>query len=175
MMVKAVSPEERDAAFHFKGYLSTYGNADRDGDVINKGAFDDSIKKHSIVPMLFNHDRNKVIGKLELSSDDHGLKVEGTLNLNDPEANRVKELLDMGALDSMSVGMAIKGYDPIDAERPYGGWEIKQADVYEGSVVTIPANEMAVIEEVKSLDAEDRKELAALRLEKRKSEALARF
>ncbi len=45
-----------DEAFTFEGYLSTFGNADRVGDVIEHGAFDDSLKKKAVVPMLFNHD-----------------------------------------------------------------------------------------------------------------------
>ena len=75
----------------------------------------------------------------------------------------------------MSVGMAIKDYEPLDPDRPFGGWLIKQADVYEGSVVTIPANGEALIDNVKSLDDGERQEFEALRLEKRRAEILGGF
>ncbi|MTV63932.1 HK97 family phage prohead protease, partial [Streptococcus pneumoniae] len=37
-VVKSV--EEESADFHFEAYASTYGNTDRDGDVMAKGCFD---------------------------------------------------------------------------------------------------------------------------------------
>ena len=151
----------------FEGYLSTYGNADRVGDVIDKGAFDNSIQKKSTVPMLFNHDRNSVIGKMELSSDDKGLKIKGTFNLNDSLAQNVYDLLKMGALDSMSIGMGVIEYEPLDKSHPFGAWRIKSADVFEGSVVTVPANELATIDAVKELNENERNELKTLRTKDR--------
>lgn len=146
MTIKSVGEEDGV----FEGYLSTYGNTDRDGDIINKGAFDNSLAKKTTVPMCFNHDWNKVVGKMELSSDDKGLKAKGTLNLADPEAQNIHNLMKMGALDSMSIGMMVKDYEPIDAKQPYWQWNIKEAEVWEGSIVTIPANEQATIDKVKN-------------------------
>lgn len=142
----------------FKGYLSTYDNVDRDGDIIRKGAFDNSLKQKSVVPLCFNHLREKVIGKLELSTDDKGLLSKGTFNLKDPLASNVYELLKMGALDSMSIGMRVKDYEPIDKGRPFGGWDIKEVDVWEGSIVTVPANEQATINQVKEQSKQQEKE-----------------
>ena len=145
----------------FEGYLSTYGNTDRDGDIVEKGAFDNYISKKNTVPMCFNHDWNKVVGKLELSSDDKGLKAKGTLNLADPQAQNIHHLMKMGALDSMSIGMIVKEYEPIDAKNPWQ-WNIKEAEVWEGSIVTIPANEQATIDKVKSINKETEKKRHAL-------------
>jgi hypothetical protein len=157
MKVKGINIKVLDdsSEYQFEGYLSTYGNTDRDGDVMVKGAFDDSLKKKSTVPMLWNHDRNSVIGKLELSSDSVGLAAKGFLNLNDEKARNVLDLLRMSALDSMSVGFIINDYIPVDEKRPYGGWEITKAEVVEGSIVTIPANDKAVIQNVKNLEGKD--------------------
>lgn len=165
------SLEETESGATFEGWLSTYGNTDRDGDVIIKGAFAQSVARKSTVPLCFNHDRNKVIGKLELTDDDKGLHVLGTLNVKDGFAENIQSLLALGALDSMSVGMRIKDYEPIDPKQPYGGWMIKQADVYEGSIVTIPANELALIESSKEITDKERAELMSLRKEKRFSRA----
>ena len=163
----------------FEGYLSTYGNTDRDGDEIIKGAFDASIKTKSVVPMLYNHNRDNVIGKLELATDEKGLRVKGYFNMNDPLAVKVHDLINLGALDSMSVGMAIKDYEPIDNTHPFGGWIIKEADVYEGSVVTIPANDQALIDSSKSLSSKEREELERLRadkaLEEKRANVWAKF
>ena len=158
MLIKGVDEETGV----FEGYLSTYGNADREGDVIEKGAFDMSLSKKKKVPMCFNHDWNNVIGTMELSSDDKGLKAKGTLNMSDPEVTKIHNLMKMGALDSMSIGMTVKEYEPIDAKNPYWQWNIKEAEVWEGSIVTIPANEQATIDKVKSINKETEEKRHAL-------------
>lgn len=158
MLIKGVDEETGV----FEGYLSTYGNADREGDVIEKGAFDMSLSKKKKVPMCFNHDWNNVIGTMELSSDDKGLKAKGTLNMSDPEVMKIHSLMKMGALDSMSIGMMVKEYEPIDPKNPYWQWNIKEAEVWEGSIVTIPANEQATIDKVKSINKETEEKRHAL-------------
>jgi uncharacterized protein len=147
----------------FIGYLSTYGNTDRVGDVIEKGAFDETIENLNVVPMCYNHTRNDVVGKLELSSDDYGLKVKAYFNLEIDLAKEVFSNVKFGAINSMSVGMFVQDYEPIDKSKPFGGWTIKKAEVYEGSIVTVPANQLAVIESVKELTEEERYELKTLR------------
>ncbi|MBZ4248670.1 HK97 family phage prohead protease, partial [Streptococcus pneumoniae] len=101
-VVKSV--EEESADFHFEAYASTYGNTDRDGDVMAKGCFDNTLKTKAVVPMCLNHDRNRVIGKHELSVDEKGLRTRSTFNLSDPEAKKTYDLMKMGALDSLSIG-----------------------------------------------------------------------
>jgi len=152
-----------DESFSFEGYLSTFGNEDRVGDVIERGAFDDSLKKKTVVPMLLNHERDAIIGKMELSVDAIGLFVKGYLLESVQKAKEVYDLLKFGALDSMSIGMLVKDYEPIDKQNPYGSWIIKSAEVLEGSVVTVPANEQAIVTSVKTMDE----------MEKLKSENLA--
>ncbi|MDL2212124.1 HK97 family phage prohead protease [Erysipelotrichaceae bacterium OttesenSCG-928-M19] len=141
--------------YKFKGYLSTYGNEDRVGDIIEKGAFDKSINERKIVPMLFNHNRDIVIGKMTLTSDDKGLYVEAELSKNITESVKVYELLKMGALTDMSIGMSVIDYKYVDDKYPSSGWIIKEAEVWEGSVVTIPANTQAKIEHVKGMKSND--------------------
>lgn len=154
----------------FEGYLSTFGNADRVGDVIEDKAFEESVKKSNVVPMLFNHDRNQVIGKMELSTDEKGLFVKGSFLPNNSKAQEVYEMLKFGALNSMSVGMAVNDYEPVEKSDPWGAWLIKSAEVLEGSVVTVPANEQAVVTNVKQLDDETHKELEALKAKNKKLE-----
>jgi HK97 family phage prohead protease len=165
LVIKALGDEEAKGSF--EGYLSTYGNADRDGDVILLGAFAEGVAKTPTVPLCFNHDRNNVIGRLDLSDDGKGLKVKGTLNLGDPLAANIGALIHMGALSKMSVGMLIEDYEPQDPKRPFGAWNIKKALAVEGSVVTVPANELAAIEQHKAIDEKERAELESLRAERR--------
>lgn len=48
--------------------------------------------------------------------------------------------MKMGALDSLSIGFRIK-----DMERTLEGRLIKEAEVYEVSVATVPANPNAIV------------------------------
>lgn len=149
-VVKSV--EEESADFHFEAYASTYGNTDRDGDVMAKGCFDNTLKTKAVVPMCLNHDRNRVIGKHELSVDEKGLRTRSTFNLSDPEAKKTYDLMKMGALDSLSIGFFINDYEPVDAKQPYGGWIFKEVEIFEISVVTVPANPQATIDNMSVVD-----------------------
>ena len=142
--------DKEEAEYHFMGYASTYGNVDRQGDVMAKGCFDEFLKNKTTVPMLFNHDRNQVIGKLMLSADDKGLIAKGVFNLDIPKAHEVYAMCKHGDIDSMSIGFLVEEHEPINKERPYGAWKMKKVDIVETSVVTIPANDMAKIESVKA-------------------------
>ncbi len=175
MKFKAV--DDASAAFSFQGYLSTYGNTDRDGDVIDKGAFDTYVQANPTVPMLYGHDYNQVIGKLALTIDDKGLVATGSFNEEDPLAIKIEQLIKMGALTAMSVGMAVKDYEPFDKEQPFGGWEIKSAEVYEGSIVPVPANPEAQIVSAKSADQVSQlsKQIAEMQLEIKRNQVLSHF
>ena len=153
--IKAV--ENSESGYHFSGYASTYGNSDRDGDIIEPGAFNGILNgtNKSVVPMLYQHKLSEVIGKIELSLDSKGLIARGTFNLNDERAKNVYDLVKMGALDSMSIGFFVKDYEPIDPKRPFGAWKLKELDVVETSIVTVPANSQALISNIKSLMKDD--------------------
>lgn len=150
--IKAVEGDE----FHFKGYASTFENADRDGDIMEIGCFDKTVQNKSVVPMCYNHNPDSVIGKMELSIDEKGLVAKGTFNLNDPKAQNVYDLVKMGAIDSMSIGFLITDYEPLDKNRPFGGWSIKEVDLCEVSVVTVPCNPQATIDNVKNITSNEK-------------------
>lgn len=135
--------------YTFEGYASTFGNEDRVGDVIEKGAFTMSLAKRK-PKLLWQHKTDEIIGVFdEMREDDRGLYAKGRLF---PEVQRGKEayaLLKGGAIDSMSIGFSIpKGSAEYDRERDIR--IIKQVDLYETSLVTFPANEMAQVTGVKN-------------------------
>lgn len=148
---------EENSDFQFDGYASTYENEDRDGDIIEKGCFSDSLKNKTVYPLCFNHDLSTVIGKVDLIDDEKGVFAKGTFNQNDDVAEKYYNLVKMGAIDSMSIHFFVKDYEPIDATKPYGGWRIKKADIIEVSLVTVPANTEALISTVKSQSEVDEK------------------
>lgn len=134
----------------FKGLASTW-QLDRHGDVIERGAFAKSLAQWSArgarVPVLWQHDHAEPIGALRVATEtDDGLEVEGELVLAVGNAKRAHALAKSGGL-AMSIGFAI----------PEGGSEtrsgvrfIKEIDLAEVSLVSVPANPGAVVREVKS-------------------------
>jgi hypothetical protein len=48
-------------------------------------------------------------------------------------------------INSVSIGAFIKKADPLDPKKPMLGWDIKESEVFELSIVTIPANPAAKV------------------------------
>lgn len=75
-----------------------------------------------------------------------GKKVPALLGLPEfadtPLANKYKALWPE-FLNKVSIGAYIKEYQPIDPKQPWDGWDIKKSEIFELSVVTIPANPAA--------------------------------
>lgn len=138
----------------FTGYASTFGNADRDGDVVLPGAFGEIDVRR--VKMLRQHKHADLIGVWKsIKSDSHGLLVTGHINLDVQLGRETYSLMKQGALDSMSVGMGVPRDQYEEKEVSEGGRKrkvkhIKKALLHEISLVTIPANPQAVITSVKS-------------------------
>ena len=130
----------------FTAYASVFGNVDKVNDVVVKGAFSNSLAIGKKVRMLYQHDPSKVIGVWDsIEEDDHGLKVKG--RFADTELGKeVRSLVLMGAIDSLSIGYRTKDY-AYDAN---GVRLLKEVDLVEISIVTIPANEAATIIDAKS-------------------------
>lgn len=145
----------------FEGYGAFFANKDSYGDVIQKGAFKDSLKewkaKKKMPPMLAQHggwmmtDMDAIpIGKWEsLSEDDSGLYVKGRLiNLETERGKNIHGAMKEGVLDGMSIGYRAKeftyGTKPDEPRRT-----LKKIDIVEISVVTFPANDKARVQSVK--------------------------
>lgn len=135
----------------FEGYLSTFGNVDRGMDMVMPGAFRRTLKerKLSSIKLLRDHDTRKVIGKwLSMDEDDRGLKVRGKLFAGTVQlATETLALMREGALDAMSIG-----YRTIKAQwdEEQGVRKLLDLDLWEGSIVTFPMNEMATVDAVKN-------------------------
>ncbi len=136
--IKAL-PEERI----IEGYASVFGVLDSHGDVVMKGAFSEFLSKlddPGTVPMLFQHDASRVIGKhLELREDDRGLFFKAKVA---PTAagDEVLELVSGGFISGISIGFDIADSE-IDADT--GVRRLKSLNLWENSVVTFPSNDQA--------------------------------
>ncbi|MBI1234756.1 MAG: HK97 family phage prohead protease [Alphaproteobacteria bacterium] len=133
----------------FEGYAAVYGNRDLGNDVIEPGAFTESLRERpaSRIKMLWQHDTNKPIGVWrEFSSDTKGLFCRGKLLLTTVGGKEAHEFMKAGAIDSLSIGYRTREYR-IDRER--GVRIIEKADLLEVSAVTFAMNPEARIVGVK--------------------------
>ena len=132
----------------FEGRLSVYNVVDQGKDMVVPGAFAKTIQDHAgVVPMLWQHKTDSPIGSLELEDREDALWVKGTLLLDDavPDARRAHVLLKAKIIRGLSIG-----YDVITKEMKDGIRRLKELKLYEGSIVTFPMNESALIESVKA-------------------------
>ena len=165
--------EDVTAAGTFAGYGSVFGNTDAYGDVVVRGAFGKSLaawKKDGVYPpMLLQHGfamDGLPVGKWTLMrEDEQGLYVEGrVINLDTEAGKSIHGGLKEGVLNGLSIG-----YLPREFASGNGVTEprrtLKAVDLVEVSIVTMPANKLARIASVKSLDdmsAEDFRDIEAI-------------
>lgn len=134
------------------GVASAFMVEDSDSDVIHPGAFKNSLEtKGPTSPLLWQHNSSEPIGTAQYVEEQSGLMIDGRLLVDDvARAREARALAKAGALGGFSVGFMIKRAEP----RGNGGLDIYEADLWETSLVTFPANPMARISSVKSaLDA----------------------
>lgn len=140
--LKFAEQKAQDDPIEFEGYASVWGRVDSYGDTILKGAFTEALKARRPM-MLFGHNPGRVPGKwLKYEEDDKGLFVRGALTPGNAEARDIGANLKFGALNGLSIG----GYSVDWEAQKAGGRIIKTFDLYEISVVSMPAEQEARVD-----------------------------
>ena len=143
--------ETDDGGVNIKGSAST--NAlDRAGDIINPEAWTkgglENYKGNPII--LFNHDYNKPIGRAtDLAVTDKGLDISAKIS---KAAGDITQLVKDGVLGAFSVGFRCKDSEYMTET---DGYKIKDAELFEVSVVSVPCNQNATFGLAKSFDSMD--------------------
>lgn len=129
-----------DSEGRIEGYASRFGELDRGGDIVVKGAYAGSLSSGRKPKMLWQHDPSQPIGVWdEVKEDDTGLFVRGRILETVEKGREVKSLIEAGAIDGMSIG-----YRTIKADRATDGARLlKELDLWEVSMVTFPMLESA--------------------------------
>ncbi|ASV43475.1 capsid and scaffold protein [Vibrio phage JSF12] len=149
---KAAANEQESEKLVIRGFANTV-TRDRAGDVIPKDAWlapsaMTNYKKNPIILAFHNH--SKPIGKMvDYEVTDAGLLIEAEISKADMG---VYNLIKDGILKTFSVGFRI-----LDAEwkKNEDIYLIKELELYEISVVSVPCNQDSVFEVAKSLNASD--------------------
>ena len=161
--LKLAPEESKDMTF--EGYGAVFGNVDSYGDVIQPGAFAESLAaaaKSGVWPaMLLQHggwgmgaeDMTPIGIWTSLAEDGVGLKVTGKLadTARGREAYALLKMDPRPAISGLSIGYIPKEWaqrsKPEEPRRT-----LKKVDLLEVSLVTFPANGKARISAVKSLE-----------------------
>lgn len=139
--IKSTEPCNIGDTIKIKGYLSTFGNIDRENDVVMEGAFDESLQKQVRFPLQRNHQygTQDQMGTFIAEADKKGLKIEGDIVVT-PGNMHEAMLIKSGQLNTLSMGGMFK-YG--EATNKNGNNMIEKVALFEGSVVSIPANPKA--------------------------------
>jgi HK97 family phage prohead protease len=136
----------------FTGLAAVFNNVDLGGDMIVPGAFTRTLQaSKGQVPMLWQHDPTQPIGTLQCTETSEGLRVQGKLLMKLPMAQDAYELIKAGVIKGLSIG-----YNTIDDAIENGVRMLKEVRLWEGSVVTFPMNEGAMISSIKGMSDLDR-------------------
>lgn len=140
--------EVDESAGRFTGYAAVFGNRDSYGDIIEPGAFAKTIAdKDGTFPVLWQHDPWDPMGvSTRMEEDDKGLYVEAEVSM----AQGGKGALAMDLLKRKAIrGLSI-GYETVQQRMDAGVRHLTEIKLWEFSVVTFPANELALVSGVKS-------------------------
>ena len=147
--------ESNDDNRTIKGYASVFKNLDSDNDIIFKGSFNRTIKAwgpegKDRIKLVAQHDISRPVARItELKEDANGLYMEakfGTHRDGDDYYKMAKE----GIINEFSVGFV-----PVQKEEnEKGGYDITEIKLYEVSMVTVAANDEAIVTDVKSEDGQ---------------------
>lgn len=139
-----------------KGYFAVFGNKDSDGDIIIKGAFSKSLTDRgpassagNKIAHLWQHDMSKPLGKItKLEEDDFGLYFE--CEYDDIQlANDALTQIKSGTLDKFSIGYRYI-WDKMEYDTDQDAFICKELELYEGSLVTLAANDATYVVGIKS-------------------------
>lgn len=152
------------------GYFSTYDEEpDSYGDIVAPGAFTDTIKAREATghpfPLCFNHNMDAVIGTVDSIEDTEKGPLITASFLNTEKAQEVREMVKSGGVYQFSFAYDVKGWEePTEEQKAKGIANVlTKVDLYEVSVVVVPANQNAVVTDIKSGKRNSKKDADAIK------------
>lgn len=137
--------------YSIEGYGSVFGTVDSYREVVERGAFLESIaarkKSGRKLPMLWQHRTAEPIGVWDdMAEDPKGLFMRGTILKGVQTAEEARIRAIAGAVTGLSIGYYVRddSFDQVE-----GVTRLKRLDLIETSLVTFPANDDARVDAVK--------------------------
>ena len=170
MEYKTILFKADDSSGKVSGYFSTYDEEpDSYGDMVAPGAFEDTIKARQKTghpfPLCLNHNMDAVIGKVDSIEDTEKGPLITASFFNTPKAQEAREWVKSGAVYQFSFAYEIReAAEPTAEQKAKGIMQIlTKLDLYEVSIVVVPANQNAVVTDVKSGRRNSKKDEDAIR------------
>lgn len=157
-----------------EGYAATFDREpDSYGDVIARGAFSRTLSEWRekmgrglFIPLLYGHATNDPeynIGRvLDFKEDERGLWVRAEFDADNETAQKVRRLVAQGRLYQFSFAYSVRDAKVVDIDG-FEANELRDLDLYEVSLVQIPANQHAEVTGIKSGRRNSAKDADALR------------
>ena len=150
--------EEKDGGA-VRAYASTFDREpDAAGDVVSSRAFDKTLANWKSsgkpIPLLWGHDTEDPYSNIGAATDygvdERGLWFDADFDADNAKAQYVRKLVKEGRVFQCSFAYAVKAAEIVTLDDGRKANELQEVDVFEISIVQIPANQRATIEEVKS-------------------------
>lgn len=144
-----------DDAGTISGYFSTYDRIpDSYGDVVAPGAFTETIKKREDsghpFPLCWNHDLDQIIGRVDTIEDTEKGPLMTASFFDTPLAQEKRRLVQEGVVYQFSFAYDVLDAGPVELDEGVKAWELRKIDLFEVSIVPIPANPRAEVTDIKS-------------------------
>jgi len=145
-----------------KGYASTFDrDPDAYGDVVERGAFAKSLERWKalntegkFIPLLWGHDtedpKSNIGRVVDAVEDERGLLITAEFDADNEKAQYVRKLVQEGRVYQFSFAFEIREQGTVELEDGRKANELRDLELFEVSLVQIPANQHATVEEVKS-------------------------
>lgn len=152
------------------GYFSTYDRIpDSYGDIIAPGAFANTIKARKEsghpFPLCWNHDLDQIIGTVapeDIEDTEKGPLMTASF-FNTQLAQEKREIVKSGAVYQFSFAYDVLDWAPVELEDGTKANELREIELFEISIVPIPANQRAVMTEVKAGRRNSKKDADAIK------------
>lgn len=160
-----------DDAGTISGYFSTYDRIpDSYGDVIARGAFTETIQKRKEsghpFPLCWNHDLNQIIGFVDpadIEDTEKGPFMKKASFFNTPLAQEKREIVKSGVVYQFSFAYDVLEAGPTTLDDGVKANELKKLELFEVSIVPIPANPRAEVTDIKAGRRNSAKDADAIR------------
>ena len=141
------------------GYFATFDHdhGDSYGDVIRKGSFLETIARRKKTghpfPLCFNHDFSCIIGRVtDIGEDSKGAYFTAEFFPTE-KAQEVRSIVKSGVLWQFSFAYAVLDQGKVKAGDGSIVNELRELELYEISVVAVPANPRATLTSIKNDNA----------------------
>ena len=140
--------QEGKGDYNIVALATTFGNRDRQNEIIDSNAFNSSVKRINegdSLKILLNHNRDRAMGSwTKAVKTATGIKLYGNISEATRETQDMLALVKDKVYDKVSIGFIVNDFDEVN-----GAFRVLKGELVECSIVAVPANNSANILSVK--------------------------